>query len=117
MSLRRFALLAGLSVLMSSSLLTAQTKNADWVTPAEASNYQTTPDYAETMAYLHRVAAAAPEQVRIESFGKTGEGRDLYIVIVSRDGVFDPATLHAERRPILLVQNAVHAGEMDGKEI
>jgi hypothetical protein len=88
----------------------------DWETPAEQSNYRTTPDYAATMAYLRRIAAAKPQQVRIESFGKTGEGRELYIVIASKDGVFDPAMLHAAKRPIVLVQNAIHAGEMDGKD-
>ncbi len=93
----------------------AQSK-AEWVMPTEASGYRTTPDYEATMAYLRRVAAAAPGQVRIEPFGKTGEGRELDIVIASRDGVFDPAALHAAKRPILLVQNAIHAGEMDGKD-
>ena len=68
------------------------------------------------MAYLERVAAAAPAQVKIENFGKTGEGRDLKIVIVSKDGVFDPAAIHASGRAILLVQNSIHAGEMDGKD-
>ncbi|MCL2659748.1 MAG: M14 family metallopeptidase [Acidobacteriaceae bacterium] len=87
-----------------------------WATPAEKACYATTPDYAETMAYLERVHAAAPGQVRIETFGKTGEGRDLSIVIVSRDGVFDPSAIHAARRPIVLVQNSIHAGEMDGKD-
>ncbi len=90
--------------------------SAEWRTPAEISNYRTTPDYAETLAYLDRVAAAAPGQVKIENFGKTGEGRDLKIVIVSKDGVFDPAAIHASGRAILLVQNAIHAGEMDGKD-
>ncbi len=70
----------------------------------------------ETMAYLRRVQAAAPGQVRIEAFGKTGEGRELDIVIASRDGVFDPAAIHAAKRPIVLVQNSIHAGEMDGKD-
>jgi len=89
---------------------------ADWRTPAEASDYRTTPDYAETMAYIDRVAASAPGQVKIENFGKTGLGRDLKIVIVSKDGVFDPAAIHASGRAILLVQNSIHAGEMDGKD-
>src|SRR3984957_16315894 len=88
----------------------------DWATPAEQSNYRTTPDYAATMAYLRRIALAKPQQVRIEPFGKTGEGRELDIVIASKDGVFDPAALHAAKRPIVLVQNAIHAGEMDGKD-
>lgn len=96
-------------------LLRAEEKQ-DWLTPAEQSGYRTTPNYEETMAYLRRVAEAAPRQVRLEPFGKTGEGRDLYIVIASRDGEFDPAKLHAAKRPIVLVQNSIHAGEMDGKD-
>lgn len=88
----------------------------DWRTPAEISDYKTTPDYADTVAYIERLAATAPNQVRMEDFGKTGEGRDLKIVIVSKDGVFDPAQIHASGRVILLVQNSIHAGEMDGKD-
>ncbi|MDP9262960.1 MAG: M14 family metallopeptidase [Acidobacteriota bacterium] len=90
--------------------------NADWRTPAEISDYRTTPRYDETMTYLRRIAAAAPRQVKITTFGRTGEGRDLVAVIVSRDGVFDPAALHQANRPIVLIQNAIHAGEMDGKD-
>jgi hypothetical protein len=91
-------------------------QSPDWRTPAEIDNYRTTPDYAETVTYLDRIAAANPAQVRIENFGKTGEGRDLKIVIASRDDVFDPAAIHASGRAILLVQNSIHAGEMDGKD-
>src|SRR5262245_1320587 len=45
-----------------------------WKTPAEAANYQTTPRYDETMAYLRKLAAAAPKQLKLEAFGSTGEG-------------------------------------------
>jgi len=91
-------------------------QSPDWRTPTEISGYRTTPDYAETVAYLERIAAAAPGEVKIENFGKTGEGRDLKIVIASKDGVFDPDAIHASGRAILLVQNSIHAGEMDGKD-
>ncbi|RRA48757.1 M14 family metallopeptidase [Acidipila sp. EB88] len=94
---------------------TAQTAS-DWATPAEAAEYRTTPDYDATMAYLHRVQSAAPGQVLVQPFGETAEGRELDIVVASRDGVFDPARLHEQKRPIVLVQNAIHAGEMDGKD-
>src|SRR5258708_4385692 len=87
-----------------------------WATPAEQSNYRTTPDYDATMAYLHRITAAAPGQVKVDPFGQTGEGRELDIVIVSKDGVFDAQQLHSQRRPIVLVQNSIHAGEIDGKD-
>jgi murein tripeptide amidase MpaA len=97
-------------------VLTCVAESPGWRTPTEISDYRTTPDYAETVAYLERIAAAAPGQVKIENFGKTGEGRDLKIVIASKDGVFDPAAIHASGRAILLVQNSIHAGEMDGKD-
>jgi hypothetical protein len=88
----------------------------DWRTPAERDDYRTTPDYQETVAFLERIAAAYPETIRIENFGVTGEGRDLKIVIASKGGLFDPSTIHASGRALLLVQNAIHAGEMDGKD-
>ena len=98
-----------------SSAGTAATK-ADWKTPAEASEYRTTPRYDETMAYLKRMVSAAPKQLKLEVFGATGEGRDLVAVIATKDGVFNPAALHKAGRPIVLIQNSIHAGEMDGKD-
>jgi hypothetical protein len=103
-------------VLICGLLLGSAASAQDWRTPTEIADYRTTPDYAETVAYLERVASAALGQVKVENFGKTGEGRDLKIVIVSRDGVFDPVAIHASGRVILLVQNSIHAGEMDGKD-
>ncbi len=88
----------------------------EWQTPAEAADYRTTPDYAETVRYLERLATAYPGWVRFESFGRTGEGRELKLVVVSKDGVVDPVAAHASGRVVLLVQNAIHAGEMDGKD-
>lgn len=113
--MKQFAMAIAVLWVSVSGLASAQSA-ADWATPAEVSNYRTTPDYAATMQYLHRVAEAAPGQVRIEKIGETGEGRELDLVIVSKDGVFAPTQLHAQKRPILLVQNSIHAGEMDGKD-
>jgi hypothetical protein len=96
--------------------MSAFAESTDWQTPAEKAGYVTTPDYAETMGYLRRVAAAAAQEVKIIPFGVTGEGRELDIVVASKDGEFDPARIHAAKRPIVLVQNAIHAGEMDGKD-
>ena len=115
MHLIRKSLVCAAVFALFATLLPAQNPT-DWRTPAEISEYRTTPDYAATVAYLERIAAAAPGQVRIENFGKTGEGRDLKIVIVSKDGIFDPAAIHNSGRVILLVQNSIHAGEMDGKD-
>src|SRR5436853_6472813 len=109
--MRTSRLLAAIFLSVCSLTLTAQT-NQDWATPAEKSDYRTTPNYDETMAYVRRVAAAAPKQVKLISFGKSGEDRDLWAAVVSRAGVFDPAKLHAANRPILHVQNSIHSGQL-----
>src|SRR2546425_4501749 len=106
--------------LLSAAPTQAQPRRAapsrDWRTPAETGDYRTTPRYAETMDYVRRLVAAAPRQLGLETFGRSGEGRDIVVAVLSKDGVFDPAVLHRAGRPIVLVQNAIHAGEMDGKD-
>ena len=94
----------------------APPSETDWQTPAEKDGYRTTPDYGETISFIKRLRSTYPARVRIESFGSTGEGRDLKLVIVSKDGQFDPPAIHRSGRVVLLVQNAIHAGEMDGKD-
>ncbi len=88
----------------------------EWSTPAEKTCYRTTPRYDETMDYVRRLAEAVPQQVKIENFGSTGEGRALVAVVVSRDGEFSPEALHRAKRPVVFIQNSIHAGEMDGKD-
>lgn len=90
--------------------------NVEWRTPTEASDYRTTPNYEETVRFLDRMVAAHRQTMRIERFGTTGEGRDLKIVVVSRDGVFEPEAIHSSGRVVLLIQNCIHAGETDGKD-
>jgi len=77
-----------------------------WITPAEAANFQTTPRYAEVRAWLTRLAAASP-LITIHTFGRTGEGRDLLYVRASKGG---------PKKPVVLVQAGIHAGEIDGKD-
>ena len=89
---------------------------SDWITPAEATHFRTTPDYATTLAYLQRLAAAAPGKLKLTTFGTSPEGRPLTVVIASGDGSFDPATAHAQGRPVVLLQAGIHPGEIEGKD-
>lgn len=79
-----------------------------WITPAERADFVDTPDYQATRAWLDRLVAASP-LLSIERFGTTAQGRDLYFVRASKRG-------GAGRRPVLLVQAGIHAGEIDGKD-
>jgi len=87
----------------------------EWLTPAEAAGFEATPDYAETMAFLRRLAARLPE-MRLESFGSSAAGRPLPLVIVSREKAFTAEAAARLAKPIVLVQNGIHPGEIDGKD-
>jgi hypothetical protein len=86
-----------------------------WITPAEQSNFRTTPSYDETTAWLRRLTSESPE-VRMMSIGKSAEGRDIWLVVASRDHFFTPEALKRSGKPTLLAQAGIHAGEIDGKD-
>lgn len=84
--------------------------NDPWITPAERTNLTATPTYAETMAFIARMDAAS-DLIRVETFGRSAQGRDMVAVLVSKDGAaFDPS------KPVLLFQGGIHSGEIDGKD-
>ena len=88
----------------------------EWRTVAEKSDFRATSSYDETMAFLKKAEAAAPEIIRITDFGRSGQGRPLPLVIVSSDGAFTPEETAATGKPTLLLQSCIHAGEVDGKD-
>ena len=87
----------------------------DWATPAELANFEATPSYADTVAFLNRISHATPA-VRLESFGRSGEGRDMVVAVVSTAGALTPEAAAARGLPVVMVQNGIHAGEIDGKD-
>ena len=56
-----------------------------WMTPAEASGLTTTPGYDETVAWLRSLVVASP-QLDMVSLGKSAEGRDIWMVVASKEG-------------------------------
>lgn len=80
--------------------------NAEWATPAERSDFVSTPNYADTRAWLERLVAASP-LLSLEVFGTSSEGRDL-LLVRARKG--------AAGKPVVLAQAGIHAGEIDGKD-
>jgi hypothetical protein len=80
-----------------------------WITPAEQNGFTETPNYEATRAWLERVDAASP-MIRMESFGRSPQGRDLLVVYATANGTLDPS------KPTLFVQCGIHSGEIDGKD-
>src|SRR5436190_5818143 len=86
-----------------------------WQTPAEKTDYQTTPNYAETVEFSRRLADESPA-IQFRSFGQSGQGRELPLLIASEDGVFSPEAAKKAEKAIVLIQACIHAGEPDGKD-
>ena len=87
-----------------------------WITPAERGDLRTSPSYDETIAWLQKLVAAAPEQLKMLSLGKSPEGRDIWLVVATTEKEFTPEGLRKGGKPIVFAQAGIHAGEIDGKD-
>ena len=81
----------------------------------ESSGGTRTPRYDSTMAWCQRLDKASP-MISLLSFGKSPQGRDLPLLVFDRQGLTDPAAIHASGRTLLLIQACIHAGECEGKD-
>ncbi|HYJ46834.1 MAG TPA: M14 family zinc carboxypeptidase, partial [Pyrinomonadaceae bacterium] len=88
---------------------------AEWQTHAEKTDYRETPRYDETVAYSRKLAGASP-LIRFESFGQSGEGRALPLLIAATGNTFTPQAARSAGKVVLLVQACIHSGESDGKD-
>ncbi len=86
-----------------------------WLTYFEKSNYLETPRYEETMDYFKRLSNST-DHADMFSFGVSPQGRDLYCVAVSKDESFEPVDLSKRTKPVILIINGIHSGEIGGKD-
>ncbi|MFN8586629.1 MAG: M14 family metallopeptidase [Candidatus Eisenbacteria bacterium] len=86
-----------------------------WRTRAERTLWKQTADYDETMRYCRQLEAGS-RWVKVVTFGKSGQGRDLVLLVCSKDRAFTPEAARATGKPVVLVQNGIHAGEIEGKD-
>ena len=87
----------------------------EWRTHAEATNYRETPNYDDTVVFARRLAHASPF-IEYESFGFSGQGRELPLIIASETSTFTPEAAHSEGKAVVLIQACIHSGEPDGKD-
>ncbi len=87
----------------------------EWQTKAEQTNYQKTSTYEETIAYCQKLDKAS-DLIYYTTYGKSGEGRDMPILIAARDKTFSPEDVRKKGKAIILIQAGIHAGEIDGKD-
>lgn len=89
---------------------------ADWQTTAEKTDYKKTSTYDEAVAFSKKLAAASKGLIVYRSYSKSGEGRDMPLLIAATGGAFTPAIARRQGKAVVLVQAGIHAGEIDGKD-
>jgi murein tripeptide amidase MpaA len=88
---------------------------AEWQTLAEQTDYQKTWNYADTVRFAQKLDKAS-DQIVYKSFGKSGEGRDMPLLIVSSDKTFTPDAARKKGKAVVFIQGGIHSGEIDGKD-
>ncbi|WDF78280.1 M14 family zinc carboxypeptidase [Mucilaginibacter sp. KACC 22773] len=85
------------------------------LTPFELSkdkNYTAT--YAEVISYYQKVNKLYPQQMKMINYGTTDVGKPLTLIVLSKNGVFDPALIKKQDKRVLLINNGIHPGEPEG---
>lgn len=88
---------------------------AEWLTHAEKTDYRETPRYAETVRYAQRLDQAS-SLIQYQTFGTSGEGRDLPLLVATEGETFTPESARHAGKAVVLIQACIHAGEPDGKD-
>lgn len=87
----------------------------EWLTHFELSGMLESPDYEATMLYFQKLEKESPF-VKIQHLGFSPEGREIKFVVVSKDRAFDPPEAKKTKKPVVLIQNGIHPGEIEGKD-
>ena len=87
----------------------------DWQTLAETTDYRKSWNYADTIAFARKLDKTS-DKIVYQSFGKSGEGRDLPLLIAADGKEFTPEKAKKSGKAIVLIQAGIHSGEIDGKD-
>ncbi|MEL7342964.1 MAG: M14 family zinc carboxypeptidase, partial [Bacteroidota bacterium] len=82
-------------------------------TPFEQSEGTKTATYAEAIAWYQQLDQAS-DQLRVLEYGLTDFGKPLHLVVISEDGLSNPAEIRRRGKRIVFVNNGIHPGEPCG---
>ena len=85
-------------------------------TRAESSGFRETSLHADVMAFIEAMDGRGDPRLHCSTFGTSPQGRALPLLVLSPDGVRTPAEARRTGRPVVLVVDGIHPGEVEGKE-
>ncbi len=81
---------------------------------AEQTSFEETSRYEDVRSFIDALSRQT-SRMRVETFGRSEEGRDLPLLIVG-DPPADAAVRGSRSLPVVFVMANIHAGEVEGKE-
>jgi hypothetical protein len=102
-------------ILCSTFLIAQHKSNDDWQTEFERSNYLSTDNYEESIKYFEKLENNS-EFAQLKTIGISPQGRELKCLVVSKDKIFDPIKAKESGKAIILINNGIHSGEIEGKD-
>jgi len=85
------------------------------LTVPENTNFRKTSLYKEVLDFLHTVKKQSGK-IKLATLGKTTEGRDIPLVIISKEGISSPIQMRILNKSAILFIGNIHAGEVEGKD-
>ncbi|RYZ56130.1 MAG: peptidase M14 [Proteobacteria bacterium] len=89
---------------------------SDLTTKAERSQWVETGRYEEVERLCKAYQKTYPEKVKCFTFGTTAEGRPMLALAIGEKSYLLPSREKSRKRPVVLFQGGIHAGEIDGKD-
>jgi murein tripeptide amidase MpaA len=87
----------------------------EWLTFFEKSNQQKSPPYQDTISYFKKFVDQT-NYAKMFTIGISPQGREIKCLVVSNKEEFTPEAAKKSGKAIVLVQNGIHAGEIEGKD-
>jgi hypothetical protein len=82
---------------------------------AESSGFVETSRHDDVLRFVAELQRRSP-LLRLETFGKSQEGRDLPLLILADPPISHPREARESGKPIVFIMANIHAGEVEGKE-
>jgi hypothetical protein len=90
-------------------------QESDLTTLFERTQGKESDDYDSTIRYC-KMLEDKSDMVKLTYIGQSAQGRDIPLLIVNRNKIFDVTSIKNSSSTILMIQACIHPGEPDGKD-
>ncbi len=87
----------------------------NWITYFERSALTGSPRYEESMNYFRQFEKRTPF-AKMFTIGTSPQGRAIECLVVAKGKEFTPQKAKKSGKAVVLIQNGIHAGEIEGKD-